>query len=498
MRGRRTGAGPRRRALVRGALGLLCVAVVALPFTLAWRYDALHRAVAAQAPAPAAGAAPVPRVAAPAAAPPVVLAYHDVGDERHGRFTVSPRRLDTHLRALREAGYRTLSTREFTAYLRTGRAPAPRSVYLTFDDGAHGLWVHADPILRRYGMRAAAFLITGRVGTHRPYYLTWPEIGRMAESGRWDFQTHTDDGHDRAPVDATGHRASVFGHRLWLAAERRRETVREYRRRIAADLDRSVRAVTAHGLPRPELFAHPFSEATDGTDARVLDAVLRERFTAALTNSARRPLPPGPRAAAAGQVQRTAVTRGTTAAALLRSIARQAPVAPGAAGRPLERAGDWEFPDDMAGTGVGALTGKGPYPPGHRYIWAGHRPVATADWTSYRLRAAVSGLRGPGTGAGITVRAGSGHPVKLTVGRGAARLAGQGRVRSCRLDPAAGHGLAVTVTPAQVRVSVDGRPCALLRAHRRDEAEGAGGFALDVRDDDRSGHWPAFTSLTVE
>ncbi|MEK8172151.1 polysaccharide deacetylase family protein [Streptomyces sp. M19] len=66
-----------------------------------------------------------------------------------------------------------------------------RSVYLTFDDGAQGLWRYADPVLARHRMRAAAFLITRHVGGRHSYYLSWDEVGRMARSGRWDFQSHT-------------------------------------------------------------------------------------------------------------------------------------------------------------------------------------------------------------------------------------------------------------------------------------------------------------------
>lgn len=238
---------PDGRPLLRAALGLLTAAVVALPFTAAWQYDTLRRAVAEQAapPAPSSGdggpGLGADAEPAPARNAPVVLAYHDVGPDDRSRYTVSPEHFDAQLRALRDAGYRTLTTREFTGFLRTGRTPGPRTVHLTFDDGTHGLWTHADPVLARYGMKAAAYLITGQVGTHRPYYLSWPEVERMARSGRWDFQAHTHLSHERAAVDAAGHERSVFTNRLWLADEGRVETSDEYRRRVAADLDRSDR-----------------------------------------------------------------------------------------------------------------------------------------------------------------------------------------------------------------------------------------------------------------
>ncbi|MEU7402353.1 polysaccharide deacetylase family protein, partial [Streptomyces sp. NPDC044948] len=443
-----------------------------------------------------------------AAGAPVVLAYHDVGPDDRSRYTVSAKTFDAQLRALRDAGYRTLSTREFTDFLRDGRTPGPRTVYLTFDDGTHGLWTHADPVLARYGMTAAAYLITGQVGTHRPYYLSWAEVERMARSGRWDFQAHTHLSHERAPVDAAGHERSAFTNRLWRPDEGRVETRDEYRSRIAADLDRTVRDLVDHDLPRPRLFAYPFSERLDETNlgargADALLAILRERFTATLTNSASRPLPAGPRAAAARQVQRLEVTRDTTPAGLLREMARWAPVAPGDADRPLSHPAHWETTGDTEGVGPGTLTGDSRPPRGTDYVSAAYRPLATADWTTYRLRATVGGLHGTSNGVGITVRAGSEHPVALSVGRNTASLTPSGTDAAsdrptCRLDPSATHRIAVAVTPRQVRVSVDGDPCATVRADGWRSAEGAGGFSLSVRNSGPEQRWPRFASLTVE
>ncbi|MFD5649864.1 polysaccharide deacetylase family protein [Streptomyces sp. NPDC127039] len=163
-------------------------------------------------------------------------------------MTYPSEHFDAQLCALRDAGYRT-------DFLRTGRTPGPRTVHLAFDDGTLGLWTHADPVLARYGMKAA-YLITGQMGTHRPYYLSWSEVERMARPGRWDFQAHTHLSHERAAVDAAGHERSVFTNRLWLADEGRVETSDECRRRVAADLDRSVRDLVRHALPRLRLFAY--------------------------------------------------------------------------------------------------------------------------------------------------------------------------------------------------------------------------------------------------
>ncbi|MEU3254436.1 polysaccharide deacetylase family protein [Streptomyces sp. NPDC006997] len=498
--------GRTRRVLLRGTLAVLAVVLVATPFVAAWQYEAHRRAVSAQAAAPAGGPggrfAPA-RVRHPAA--PVVLAYHDVAPDSDSRYAVTPEQFDAHLSALRGAGYRSLSSAEFLRYLATGRAPAPRTVYLTFDDGTRGLWAYADPVLAKHRMRAATYLITGAVGTRRPYYLTWAEIGRMAGSGRWDFQAHTHDGHRRAAVDAAGQQGSVLANRLWRKAARRLETTAEYRTRVAHDLDRSTRALTGHALPAPRLFAYPFSETgrasnLPGGGTAVLDRLLRKRYAVTLTNSAPRPLPAGPRAAAAGLVQRLEVVADTTPTALLRSLRAWSASVPGDEPRPLRHPGRWRFPDGQGG-GLAALTGAGSAR--HTHLSAAYRPLASADWGGYRVTARTDRLSGPDTGVSVEVGHGGLHPATLTVSRAGLRFVQRGpgedepRVTSRRLAPATERELTLRVTPRSVRITVDGTTLTVPRPEGVPPAETSGGIALGVRNEDPDGTWPRFTSVRI-
>ncbi|MFE6285650.1 polysaccharide deacetylase family protein [Streptomyces sp. NPDC057877] len=494
-----------RHVLTRTVPGILTVALLAAPFVAAWQYDAHRRSVSAQAPAPAGGALPGVRPAAARhTAAPVVLAYHDVTPDSDSRYAVTPEQLDAHLGALRAAGYRALSSAEFTRYLTTGRAPAPRTVYLTFDDGTRGLWAYADPILAKHRMRAATYLITGMVGTRRPYYLTWAEIGRLAASGRWDFQAHTHDGHRRAAVDAAGRRGSVLANRLWLPEKERLETPGEYRDRVGRDLDRAARAFAAHSLPAPRLFAYPFSETgrasnLPGGGTPVLERLLRERFTATLTNTAARPLPAGARAAATGQVQRLGMVADTTPEALLREVRDRTSLAPGDAPEPLREPGHWTFPDGQRGA-LGAVTGLGSAR--RTYVSAAHRPFATADWGTYRVTARADGLGAAGTSVSVQVGYGSRHPGTLTVsGRGLRFVqrpdGGPPEVAVRELAPAVERELTLRVTPRSVRITVDGTTLDVARPEGVPVALMSGGIALGVRNEDPQRAWPRFTSLRI-
>ncbi len=458
--------------LARACLGLLSAAVLTAPFAVAWHLHADAGQVTGQHAPPddGAGAAGPERRAAwralgaslPDRAAPVVLAYHDIRPHSGSRYTVTPERFDAHLTALRAAGYRTLTARQFAAYAAGGPVP-PRSVLLTFDDGTRGLWAYADRILARHRMHGSAFLITGRTGRTHPYYLTWAEAARMRESGRWDLQSHSHDLHRRGAAEVSP------------GAARR-------------DLERSLAAFAEHGLPRPVLFSYPFSERRGFTDE-----VVGRLFTAALTNRSATPLPPSRRAAAGGRFERLEVLSGTTAGALVREVARRTPRPAEAA--PLTDRGAWRSADRRR-TAAGDFPfrdGRGRRAGGYRY--AEYAPHATADWDRYTVRADVAGLAPRGATFGLTARVG-GTPVRAQVSYGRARLTGDGGAATVRrLAGASAHRIELTVGGRRAELRVDGTVTLTATAPG---PVATGGIAVSASRPDRGAGWPAVRALRVE
>jgi poly-beta-1,6-N-acetyl-D-glucosamine N-deacetylase len=253
----------------------------------------------------------------------LVLCYHDISTEAHNEYTVTPAAFAAQMVALRDAGFHTLSATAFVRFHEGQRVSLPsRPLLITFDDGAKGTWIYADPVLARLDMKATVFLITGDVSHHQPYYLDWPEVEAMQASGRWSFGSHTAEGHGLVPSDNSGDTGPFLTNRVWLPEENRIETLGEYRARVTADLDRSVEAIETHRLPRPQLFAFPFSAAVGPTNDPVigpmLERLLTERFSALLDNTESATLI---RPRQRGPLPRVEVFRTTTAGSLLRAAA---------------------------------------------------------------------------------------------------------------------------------------------------------------------------------
>lgn len=75
-------------------------------------------------------------------------------------ITVAPEVFEAQMRYLSEGGYRALSLDEIAAYV-SGRLDAGgRAVAVTFDDGYLDNYVYAFPVLKKYGIRAAVFVVT--------------------------------------------------------------------------------------------------------------------------------------------------------------------------------------------------------------------------------------------------------------------------------------------------------------------------------------------------
>jgi len=253
----------------------------------------------------------------------LVLCYHDLTTQPHNEYTVTPRSFAAQMAALKQAGFHTIGAEDFTRFDAGEPVRLPsRPLLITFDDGAKGTWIYADRVLARVGFEATVFLITGDVGHHQPYYLDWPEVEAMQETGHWSFGSHTAAGHGLVAADNSGDTGPFLTNRLWLPSEDRLETLGEYRNRVSEDLNRSIEEAHAHELPRPTLFAFPFSAVSEPTNDPVIGPLLLrlldDRFSALLDNTTSATLID---AGQRGPLPRVEVFRNTTAANLLREAA---------------------------------------------------------------------------------------------------------------------------------------------------------------------------------
>ncbi|MEG8074373.1 polysaccharide deacetylase family protein [Escherichia marmotae] len=184
---------------------------------------------------------------------PVLTYHHILRDEENTRFrhtstTTSVRAFNNQMTWLRDRGYTTLTLYQLEGYLHNSINLPARAVVLTFDDGLKSVSRYAYPVLKQYGMKATAFIITSRIKRHpqkwNPQSLQFMSISELRDvSDVFDFQSHT---HFLHRVD---------GYRRPILLSRSEHN-------ILFDFERSRRALTQFN-PHVLYLSYPFGGFND-------------------------------------------------------------------------------------------------------------------------------------------------------------------------------------------------------------------------------------------
>ena len=146
-----------------------------------------------------------------------VLMYHHINPHQGDMVTVTPAVFEAQMKYLHDSGYRTLNIDEFVLYLSGSLTVREKAVVVTFDDGWLDNYIYALPVIKKYRIKVAIFVVTDRIerasegvttlslpvpthgeskelirkGKEERVTLTWELIQEMAETGLVDFYSHT-------------------------------------------------------------------------------------------------------------------------------------------------------------------------------------------------------------------------------------------------------------------------------------------------------------------
>ncbi len=130
-----------------------------------------------------------------------VLMYHNtdyIFSEEQALSSISPEMFESHLSAFKEKGYNAISVSDYVTYFTTGKRLPEKPFIITFDDGYRSNYTYAFPLLKKYDMKAAIFVVTGMMGvteTAFPHF-DWDLAGEMQKSGYIEIYSHTNSHND--------------------------------------------------------------------------------------------------------------------------------------------------------------------------------------------------------------------------------------------------------------------------------------------------------------
>ncbi|HEL2739009.1 TPA: polysaccharide deacetylase family protein [Streptococcus suis] len=159
-----------------------------------------------------------------------ILMYHAIHvmapeEAANANLIVDPATFESHLKALQEAGYYTLSPEEAYKVLTENVLPVGKKVvWLTFDDSLWDFYSHAYPLLKQYQMKATNNVITGFTEYGQAGHLTIEQIKEMQTAG-FSFQGHTVNHPDLEYSSIETQVAELSSSKAYLDSQLQQETI---------------------------------------------------------------------------------------------------------------------------------------------------------------------------------------------------------------------------------------------------------------------------------
>ncbi len=187
-----------------------------------------------------------------------ILLYHDITETGKGESSISEHIFITHLDAIKEAGYQTVTFQQLIDFVENGVDLPSKPILITFDDGYVSNYEIAYPALKERDMQATIFIIGNSVGkdtykeTGSPMipHFSYEQAQEMVKSGTISIQSHTYDLHQYEPLEGNKYREGIL--------PRSGETMEEYQDAIYQDLKKSISDIQLNLGETVNVLAYPF------------------------------------------------------------------------------------------------------------------------------------------------------------------------------------------------------------------------------------------------
>jgi peptidoglycan/xylan/chitin deacetylase (PgdA/CDA1 family) len=116
-----------------------------------------------------------------------VLMYHSIKDKSSNEYELNTKMFEKQIKYLYKKGYKSLTVDEYYKIIDEQIEPPKKAVLITFDDGIDDNYSMAYPILKKYDMNAAFFVVANWID--KEGYMTKDEIIDLSENGM-DIECH--------------------------------------------------------------------------------------------------------------------------------------------------------------------------------------------------------------------------------------------------------------------------------------------------------------------
>ncbi|NTU41879.1 MAG: polysaccharide deacetylase family protein [Nitrospirales bacterium] len=119
-----------------------------------------------------------------------ILLYHRFGAAAADSMTVTTPVFESHLKYLRDHGYRVIPLRQVVdSWYKKGSIP-PKSVAIVVDDGHKTVYSDMLPLVKKYQIPVTLFIYPSAI-SNASYAMTWDQLRKLKATGLFDLQGHT-------------------------------------------------------------------------------------------------------------------------------------------------------------------------------------------------------------------------------------------------------------------------------------------------------------------
>jgi peptidoglycan/xylan/chitin deacetylase (PgdA/CDA1 family) len=120
-----------------------------------------------------------------------ILLYHRFGPVVADSMTVTTPVFESHLKYLKDNGYRVIPLRELLDMNSGKKVPSDsRCVVLVADDAHISVYTTALPLIKKYNVPMTLFVYPSAI-SNASYAMTWDQLRELKTTGLFDFQSHT-------------------------------------------------------------------------------------------------------------------------------------------------------------------------------------------------------------------------------------------------------------------------------------------------------------------
>lgn len=207
----------------------------------------------------------------------VTLCYHNVlpapsAFAPPAAISISLEELTNQFDWLRDNGYAVISVEDVLQAEKGVKELPPKAVLISFDDGYASFYHLVYPLLRAYRYPAMLALETAWLETPmdkpvdyggtdqlpRSYFMTWPQIKEIADSGLVEIAGHTHDlhrGHSGNPQGVPQPSAATLAYD---PVRKKYESAEAFYQRVKKDLTRNADIIASHTGRRPRVLVWPY------------------------------------------------------------------------------------------------------------------------------------------------------------------------------------------------------------------------------------------------